>query len=218
MSGDFSEHERLLLSLLQPHLIRRYTRWKLQRRVAASLAEVTEGGAEPAVMILGRDGRIELAPRTVRRLLADYFVDGDCGFAPLSLREWSADREQPDNLIIDGPEGQLVVSGVVCDSSAQTVLLLHERRRETPLTKRLTPRERDVLELVGDGKSNAEIGGLLCVQPSTIRKHLENAYTKLNVRSRTEATVVLRRETVRTDSRQHPENPLPARRPLAKPR
>lgn len=51
----------------------------------------------------------------------------------------------------------------------------------------LTPRERDVMRCVEDGLSNTEIARELWIQPTTVRKHLENIFTKLGVRSRTAA-------------------------------
>lgn len=44
-----------------------------------------------------------------------------------------------------------------------------------------------MLALVAEGRTNAEIGTLLGISPATVRKHLEKAYGKLNVRSRTAA-------------------------------
>jgi DNA-binding NarL/FixJ family response regulator len=192
-SRDFSERDRLLLDLLRPHLIRRYASWAMQRRAAAGLAEIAESGASPAVLILDRAGRIAFAQASVRRLLRDYGGDG-------LVREWAADRHQVESLVLEGRAGQLTVSVAVREASGQLVLLLRELRREPSVTQRLTPRERVVLELAGEGKSNAEIGRLLWVQLSTVRKHLENAYPKLNVRNRTEAAAVLRRDAARSDA------------------
>jgi DNA-binding CsgD family transcriptional regulator len=59
--------------------------------------------------------------------------------------------------------------------------------RESPvaaLPPSLTMQERRVLRLVATGLSNAEIAGQLVVAPSTVRKHLENAYRKLGVTNR----------------------------------
>jgi len=56
---------------------------------------------------------------------------------------------------------------------------------------RLTPREREVLELVAEGRTNAEVAGVLWVSPGTVRKHLENAYDKLGVHTRTGAVAAL---------------------------
>jgi DNA-binding CsgD family transcriptional regulator len=51
----------------------------------------------------------------------------------------------------------------------------------------LTDREVEILALVARGKTNQEIATLLVVSPHTIRKHLENAYQKLRVHTRTAA-------------------------------
>ena len=58
---------------------------------------------------------------------------------------------------------------------------------EAPLSKR----ERDVLRWVARGKTNNEIATALYLSESTIRKHLQNAYRKLNVTSRTSALALL---------------------------
>jgi DNA-binding CsgD family transcriptional regulator len=62
------------------------------------------------------------------------------------------------------------------------VLLLEERR---PLG--LTPREREILALVAQGHTNAQVAAALWISPSTVGKHLENAYSKLGVATRTAA-------------------------------
>ncbi len=51
----------------------------------------------------------------------------------------------------------------------------------------LTRAERRVLRHVAEGMSNAEIAGVLCVEPCTVRKHLEHAYRKLGVTNRVAA-------------------------------
>jgi DNA-binding CsgD family transcriptional regulator len=58
----------------------------------------------------------------------------------------------------------------------------------------LTPREREILHWVERGKTNAEIAQILWLSPGTVRKHLENAYAKLGVRTRTAAVARLRGE------------------------
>jgi DNA-binding CsgD family transcriptional regulator len=55
----------------------------------------------------------------------------------------------------------------------------------------LTPRELEVLRLVADGLGNAEIGQTLWITPATVAKHLEQAYRKLGVHSRTAAVAWL---------------------------
>jgi len=51
----------------------------------------------------------------------------------------------------------------------------------------LTERELEVLALLAKGKSNKEIGTLLFISESTVKGHLRNIFTKLNVLSRTAA-------------------------------
>lgn len=48
----------------------------------------------------------------------------------------------------------------------------------------LTTREREILLWLARGKTNREIAVILWVAPSTVRKHLENIYGKLDVRTR----------------------------------
>ncbi len=51
-------------------------------------------------------------------------------------------------------------------------------------TARLTRREREILALVAEGMTNAEIGARLWISAGTVRRHLENAYAKLGVHTR----------------------------------
>ena len=51
----------------------------------------------------------------------------------------------------------------------------------------LTAREREVLDLVAAGETNAAIAERLWISPGTVKKHLENVYEKLGVGSRTAA-------------------------------
>jgi len=51
----------------------------------------------------------------------------------------------------------------------------------------LTERELDVLRLLAVGRSNAEMAAELFVEPSTVKTHLIHVYSKLDVRSRTQA-------------------------------
>jgi DNA-binding NarL/FixJ family response regulator len=56
----------------------------------------------------------------------------------------------------------------------------------------LSPREREILELLAQGFSNKEIAHRVGVSDGTIRWHLRHVYDKLHVRSRTEAALKFR--------------------------
>jgi DNA-binding NarL/FixJ family response regulator len=56
----------------------------------------------------------------------------------------------------------------------------------------LSPREREILELLAEGFSNKKIADRLGVTDGTVRWHLRHVYHKLHVRSRTEAALKFR--------------------------
>jgi serine/threonine-protein kinase PknK len=58
--------------------------------------------------------------------------------------------------------------------------LVSARRRDDPLAA-LSPREREVLELMAEGRSNAGIGHRLWVTEGTVEKHVRRILTKLNL-------------------------------------
>ena len=54
----------------------------------------------------------------------------------------------------------------------------------------LSPREREVLELIGHGLSNRAIARALWISESTAKVHVRHIFDKLNVRTRTEAALL----------------------------
>ena len=58
--------------------------------------------------------------------------------------------------------------------------MLGRRRRDDPLAV-LTPREREVLELMAEGRSNKGIAEVLVVTPHAIEKHVTSIFAKLGV-------------------------------------
>ncbi len=53
----------------------------------------------------------------------------------------------------------------------------------------LTPREIQVLALMGEGKTNPEISDGLCISPHTVKSHVVHIFNKLGVNHRTQAVV-----------------------------
>ena len=70
-------------------------------------------------------------------------------------------------------------------------LLLKEQSQGDPLA--LTTRQREILELVAEGESNAQIASRLFLSESTIKQHLRSAYKILGVKNRTQAARLFRR-------------------------
>lgn len=56
----------------------------------------------------------------------------------------------------------------------------------------LSPREKDILELLAEGYPNKQIADRMGVADGTVRWHLRHVYNKLHVRSRTEAALKFR--------------------------
>lgn len=61
-------------------------------------------------------------------------------------------------------------------------------RRTDPVAE-LTARERDVLTLIGRGRSNGEIADELCISEVTVKSHIGRIFVKLNLRDRAAAIV-----------------------------
>lgn len=61
-----------------------------------------------------------------------------------------------------------------------------EKSKDTVTLDILSKRERQVLELVGEGLNNHDIGKKLDLSPKTIARHRERIMKKLNIHSRTE--------------------------------
>lgn len=104
-------------------------------------------------------------------------------------------------LLKDAPADELVRAVRVVAAGEALLAPSITRRLITEVTARrrrpardqkldtLTPREREVLDLVADGKSNAEIGADLFVTEQTVKTHVSSLLNKLRLRDRAQAVV-----------------------------
>lgn len=86
-------------------------------------------------------------------------------------------------------DGEVYVSPTI---AAEMLVSLTQRKAPDPLQE-LTEREQTILSLIGQGKTNREIGDELHLAEKTIKHYVTNILQKLQVRSRVEAALVASR-------------------------
>ena len=170
-------------------------------RLDDAFALVAERRPDVVVTDLRLDG-VEIADQLPR------FAELGAGMRLLVVTGWATERTLFDCLD-HGAHGFLaksqrldeLVDAVVRVSLGETVvappLLPALVRRTSPRTSKdraeLTPRELEVLQLLGEGAGTKEMADRLSVSPNTIRNHVRALLTKLGATTRLEAVTIARR-------------------------
>jgi DNA-binding CsgD family transcriptional regulator len=133
-----------------------------------------------------------VVPSEVERCMPGVVVtcSSDRG-AGRQARTIEIDALWPERTLLAVPRGHEPLS--TCELDLLALLTPHLRRafRASRCRARLTPREFEVLTLVGEGLTNRQVARRLSISPGTVRAHLEHAFPKLGVGNRTEAIVSL---------------------------
>lgn len=105
----------------------------------------------------------------------------------------SRDFNERDRAVLEALRPHLLQHEAMAALRRQLAEALTRPTEEPDLlhTAGLTAREREIVDLVAEGKTNAQIAAQLWVAPSTVKKHLENVYAKLGVGRRTAAATLL---------------------------
>lgn len=117
---------------------------------------------QPATRVLLFSGAGDISPRAAR-------AAGASGFAS---KDWPARR---------------IASAVRIVGMGGTVFASSREETATSGAMGLSDRERDVLMLMAEGRTNPEIGEALHLSRHTVKEHSSAVYRKLGVRNRTEA-------------------------------
>ena len=141
----------------------------------AATERIVDGSPHVAVVVLTMDGGDEPVVRALRAGARGYVLKG--AQRPELLR---AVRAAAAGDAIFGPDVARRLSSYVAPPSI-------------PVTPRpfpdLTDRELEILDLVAQGRANAEISSVLVLSPKTVRNHVSNVFSKLGARDRAEAIV-----------------------------
>ena len=183
--GAFGERDRLLLDLLQPHLQQRLDRVQAGADAADALASLEERDADDPrhVVLCTGDGVIEFASPESRRLLRSYLPLAG-GRIPKHVLATLLHRGQPV-AVRTGRAAPHDPGGALRRTARRAA------RRGGHAHRRLTPRQRTILEHVAHGETDAQIATSIGVASSTVNKHLEQIYRRLGVHTRTAAVALL---------------------------
>ncbi|SEL45961.1 response regulator transcription factor [Nonomuraea pusilla] len=135
----------------------------------------TDEGLRAAVALRSANPRLPVLvlSQYVEQTYASELLDsGDGTGVGYLLKDRVGDVEEFVDALLSVAAG-----GTVVDSEVVRQLL---RRRRDPL-ERLSPREREVLALMAEGRSNAAIARTLVVSEAAVGKHIGNILTKLDL-------------------------------------
>ena len=125
-------------------------------------------------------------PKVIRGAVAN----GAAGFIPKSSQQEVL--VQALLLVLKG--GTYLPPQVIGDIPDRAVEVLEQSAHPSPSPlDALSPRKRDVLRLLLDGKSNKLIARTLGISDHTVKAHIDSVYRALGVRSRYEAMIVVKR-------------------------
>jgi DNA-binding NarL/FixJ family response regulator len=131
-------------------------------------------------------------PETRVLVLTTYDTDADIVRAVEAGATGYLLKDTPRRQLADAVRAAARGETVLAPTAAATLLT----RMRTPAAPQavLTARETQVLALVGEGRTNADIGRELFISEATVKTHLIRVFTKLGVDDRTAAvTVAMRR-------------------------
>ncbi|MFB9994926.1 LuxR C-terminal-related transcriptional regulator [Deinococcus oregonensis] len=92
---------------------------------------------------------------------------------------------------LKGADGAEIACAVQAVANGEVLRFFGESRGQgaAEVFPELTDREREVLDLIAGGRSNADIARQLDLSPKTVRTHISNIFSKLQVADRAEAVL-----------------------------
>jgi len=196
---DFSTRDRDVLNVLRPHLVQAWFSAKDQAHLRMLVTAATDASVDRGVgLIVLSNPPHELTPGALVSLYRYFGRPTRTSPFPARVERWlnmqesrlegDQSPELPKSLRTESGSGHIVLRYLPGQSGHPGALVVHDvpgRARPPSLhALGLTPREAEIVDYVTKGESNAAIGGALHVSPATVKKHLDNIYTKLGVHGR----------------------------------
>ncbi|WP_075219528.1 response regulator [Acuticoccus yangtzensis] len=169
---------------------------------------VSASDFDAAAEIITREGPFDI-------VLLDYEMPGMNGLEglararelnfnnPVAILSGSASRQVAEDALASGAAGFLpksmaarslihAIRFMAAGEQYAPIAFMTEKEEADahPLAARLTPREREVLQGLAQGKSNKEIARDLALQEVTIKLHVKTLCRKLEARNRTQAAMI----------------------------
>jgi DNA-binding NarL/FixJ family response regulator len=137
---------------------------------------MTDDGLRAALVVRERwpDVAILVLSQYVEEQYASELLADDRGAIGYLLKDRIADVAEFQSAVQRVGEGSTVLDPEV------VAQILARSRRQDPLA-RLSPREREVLSLMGEGRSNSAIAAELVVSDGAVEKHVSNIFSKLDL-------------------------------------
>lgn len=190
---DFSERERSVLGRLMPHLAQARSRAaefdSLRRRLRIDALVLDRLGK--GIVELDSSSRPTRVDPVAAEAMARAF-GASPGSLPRDVACWLRSGSAQKKLVRECSEERVALHDLGTMADSRVVLVEVSRKDEQPERLRclgLTLREAQGLYWVSQGKSNAEVAIILGIRERTVAKHLEGVYAKLEVDSRTAATL-----------------------------
>lgn len=141
-------------------------------KIVSYIEDIKENYSQIKVIVIDVRKRLDLFKRLVKSSIEGYIVD-----------------------ILDRDEFAYIIHKIIVGKKFYDLDLLEESLKENKNGKdRLTIRENEILDLVGKGFNNKEIGQKLFITENTVKKHVSSIFTKLGFKSRKEVISYLKKK------------------------